>query len=286
MKRAIALSIVALCLFWIAVCILHSRTGLPSADTVRQQMQQTADELDKTLCDIEYQTDSLYRLLPAIDQSIFRTENIQQHFDNYMQSHPDVQSILMALNGKAAHELGDVFPYSLRRNNLIEHPVQAADQQTYLRIGNADWYAGTFTAQIARWSRPYQNENGQLIVSRCLPLRDSNDDIYGVLAVNYTLQSLVNSYGTDCPLPHSRLFITDLEQSILGCTQAACTGLNLLSIMEQEGWDFNVTDYDNLNWEQSGNLPYRRHGKECILYHALLPRHPQWILLLDVSSSK
>ena len=59
-----------------------------------------------------------------------------------------------------------------------------------------------------------------------------------------------------------------------------------LRIMEQEGWDFNVTDYDNLNWEQSGNLPYRRHGKECILYHALLPRHPQWILLLDVSSSK
>ena len=79
MKRAIALSIVALCLLWIAICILHSRTGLPSTDTVRQQMQQTADELDKTLCDIEYQTDSLYRLLPAIDQSIFRTENIQQH---------------------------------------------------------------------------------------------------------------------------------------------------------------------------------------------------------------
>jgi len=273
---------ILLCGTWVAVCYLHHQTHTWDERSVLSHISQTSEMIDKELDTLKVNAQSLGKMMPHENDSDFCMKRITDTFHSFMLQHPEVESVMLGLQTELCDTMGEYFPMCCRRSGKIEDVQLPAGKHQLIQHYESDWYASTLTTRKARLSKPHKMDGMGQVCSYCIPLKRADGSIYAVLAVNYPIQKIEDLMKGILHDEGARIMLTMQDHVIMASTTDTNLGETLYSLMEKEAWNFDIEEFDRLNWKQPGILSYQIDEKQHYLYYRR-NEASDWIILMDAA---
>lgn len=232
--------------------------------------------IDEELSSLEVAGQNIYSLWPE-NRNAGKAEVITA-FHNFLNANPNVQGVAVGMEPEEYPEYPKGFsPYVLKIDGGFRETM-LSDTRKYRE---ADWYKKTKDTNRPRWSNPFREVNGSVIVSYCIPLHNASGKFVGVLAVDLGLSNLTKKLQKIRPHDNTMLTVMDRNFKFLVHPNTQyILNKSAHNLLEQAHYHPNESIYVDMKRRVRG-LGVYNDGKEThFLYYAPV-RKADWTITLD-----
>lgn len=171
-----------------------------------------------------------YAFYYAIKTSKPSPEQVYESLEEYLQCNQNTNGAAIGFKKNEYPEFKNGFaPYVFRKGNQLVR-MNIADHRDYFKD---EWYKKTLEKNEKRWNVPDIGVIDNYICSYCVPLKNKQGRITGVLASDISLHELSKYVGKIHPYPSSQVFILDARQRFMVHADKNLLKKNLLDTFKE-----------------------------------------------------
>lgn len=214
---------------------------------------------------------------PFIEHSYDSIFSLCEHF---LLANPRIQGVAIGYepNVIIGHESG-FSPYIMRSDSGFIRRDLALTKD----YRNSNWYKVAHDTGKPYWSKPFLESNGTLITSYNIPVKNSQGEVYAVMAVDLNLNVMADSLQKLKPYPSSMLTVVDEDGTFLAHpNREYIMNETIESLVDRSGSDANRSMLEDIKARRRGGGEYTRDGKRVYVYYAPVEDNG-WTITLEVS---
>lgn len=212
-----------------------------------------------------------------------RRDSIYALCEHFLRSNPRIQGVAIGYepNVVTGHESG-FSPYVMRDgDNFIRRDL--AETKDYR---NANWYKVAHDTGKPYWSKPFRESNGTVITSYNVPLRNEEDEVYAVMAVDLNLDVMNDSLQKLKPYPSAMLTVIDEDGTFVAHpNRDYIITESLQSLIEKAPFAPNPRVLDDIKAHRRGGDEYKTQDDTYYIYYAPVATNG-WTITLEVPKSE
>ena len=161
-------------------------------------------------------------------------------------------------------------PYIMRRT---DGTLAETDLGARYDIYAKQWYAAAKQRGRNYWTDPYTEVNGNIICSYCIPLKGDGRKVFGVLAVDMSLDELTDEVQSVKPYPNSFLTIMDRKLNfVVHPDQRLILRGTAQEVLDKKQYEANETIFVDIRNQKRGIGAFGEKGSRKYLYYAPIKR--------------
>lgn len=190
----------------------------------------------------------------------------------FLRLNPNVKGVAIGFepNVYSSNNKKGFAPYIMRGEKGAFVEVDLATKQDYL---NKAWYSKAKKKRKAVWSDPFEEVNGNVICSYCIPIITASNKVLGVLAVDMSLADLTEQVQS--VKPYSKSFLTIMDRNlnfVVHPDKNLILKGNPSKVLDKQKYEVNETIFVDIKNQVRGIGAFGERGAKKYLYYAPIKR--------------
>lgn len=174
----------------------------------------TKRDIDKIKLHVDLELNVAQEALQSFSTAVFQggrqipsQEEIYEQMEHFLHSTSFVSGIVAGFEDSVFPEYADSYGFGPLVRNFGDTLVRYQVGEIRDFRMTKEWYSETFVQKQARWSAPFFSEEGDIIIDYSIPLKDSLDQVIGVVSCDLSISRLRQVVEDIKPFPNSTVMV-------------------------------------------------------------------------------